>query len=189
MILTVIWEDQRGVLAKGFGPHELLVSCLADDLQPDGAALQRYEVEASVESTPMKGNGKVLRTLKSDLARLRRRGPVVAVLDRDRILDYWQPGQRPAACLTAIRRAIFADAPGDYELVLLSENVETLMQACCDATSTTMPLGKPSPDERDNILGRAAWAHAAVRTQVRAAVPSFERLVSKVREQVRAALE
>jgi hypothetical protein len=30
MIITVLWEDQRGAEAKGFGPHELLLSCVAD---------------------------------------------------------------------------------------------------------------------------------------------------------------
>jgi hypothetical protein len=32
MRITVLWEDSRGVETKGFGPHALLLACLADKL-------------------------------------------------------------------------------------------------------------------------------------------------------------
>ena len=30
MRITVLWEDSRGVETKGFGPHDLLLACIAD---------------------------------------------------------------------------------------------------------------------------------------------------------------
>jgi hypothetical protein len=157
--ITVLWEDQRGGIMKGFGPHELLVSCVADELR-----CQRHLVTTYIVPAPRKGNGNVIRTLKQDLSKLSRSGP--------------------ASCLSGIRAAVSVSAPGDYELILLDENVETLVTACCGAIGSIAPVAKPSPDERDRLLGRAAWAAANVRGRVRRDVPSFNRLVQWVAKKV-----
>ena len=62
MIITVLWEDQRGGMVKGFGPHELLVSCVADELR-----CARDEVKKLIVSVPKKGNGNVIRALEQEL--------------------------------------------------------------------------------------------------------------------------
>jgi hypothetical protein len=46
MQVVVLWEDQRGAQAKGFGPHELLLSCLADD-----GVGTRNQVRSSITTT------------------------------------------------------------------------------------------------------------------------------------------
>lgn len=172
MKITVLWEDKLTVLARGFGPHDLLVSCVADDLQCAPEALK-----GTVVPVPKKGNGNVMRALEQELDKLRRSGPVCAVLDRDKAAELWPAGQRPPACLSGLRTAVSERARGDYELVLLIENMETLVDACCRAMMTDMPRAKPSPDTRDRILGKLAWGEADARTIVRNAVPSFDRLV------------
>jgi hypothetical protein len=170
--ITVLWEDQRGGIIKGFGPHELLVSCVADELR-----CTRDGVKHCVIPAPRKGNGNVIRALKQDLDKLSRSGPVCAVLDRDQAVNLWPAGSRPATCLSGIRAAVAGLAPGDYELILLDTNVETVVTACCGALGSVAPVSKPSPDERDRILTRAAWSAASTRASVRSAVPSFDRLV------------
>ncbi|HWN71056.1 MAG TPA: hypothetical protein VNM90_25610 [Haliangium sp.] len=149
------------------------MSCVADERQ-----CSRDEVKEHIVSAPKKGNGTVIKALKQDLDKLH--GPVYAVLDRDKILELWPPGERPPACLSGIRKAMADKAPGSYDLILLSENVETLVTACCHAAGDGVPRSKPSPDERDRILGKLAWGDANARGNVRNAVPSFERLVGRV---------
>lgn len=184
MKLTVLWEDQRGGVIKGFGPHELLVSCVADELQR-----ARDDLKKLIVSVPRKGNGNVMHALQRELDKLRNLGPVCAVLDRDQAVNLWPAGSRPATCLSGIRAAVADLAPGGYELILLDANVETLVTACCRALGSGAPVSKPSPDERDRILARATWDAPRVRALVRDAVPSFERLVQWVSRNLRDAAQ
>lgn len=177
MKITVLWEDQRGGAIKGFGPHELLVACVADALQCERHCVTKY-----VQSIPRKGNGNVIRALKQDLSKLSRSGPVCAVLDSDQVLNLWPGGQRPATCRSGIRAAVSAKASGDYKLILLDKNVETVVEACCRAMGDVTPVSKPLPDDRDRLLGRAAWSAVNVRDNIRLKVQSFNYLVQWVVE-------
>jgi hypothetical protein len=180
MKITVLWEDQRGGIVKGFGPHELLVACVADDLQRTSEAIKR-----SIVSVPKRGNGNVMRALQQDVSKLSRSGPVCAVIDRDKVQELWPAGQRPPRCLSGTRAAVAAKAPGEYELILLIENMESIIAACCQATRGDMPGSKPSPDMRDQILRKVAWSgEASARATIRDAVPSFDRLVRWVARQL-----
>jgi hypothetical protein len=80
MIVTVLWEDQRGQQTKNFGPHELLLSSLADELSSDDEnhPLQRRRLSKLVVGHPKKGNGSVLSAMKTELEAFG--GPVVAAL-------------------------------------------------------------------------------------------------------------
>jgi hypothetical protein len=191
MIISVLWEDRQGVIARGFGPHELLVSCVADELLASCVADEfqraRVLVKKYVRSNARKGNGNVIRDLQQ-FSSLSRTGPVCAVIDRDKVRDRLGGMKVPPTCFSGIRAAILAMAPGDYELVLLIENMETLLEECCLATGSVMPRPKPSPDERDPILEKLAWGDAAVRSSVRETVPSFDRLVQWVTNQLASAI-
>lgn len=170
-MITIIWEDQRGVESKSFGPHELLLACVAD-----ATGRERWEIGKAVNSVPKKGNGNVVKALERDLEKLAR--PVCAVLDRDkakRLLD------APADCFAALCAALYGKAPaaGDYKIVFLVENVETLLAVVCEALERPAPDNKPSPDDRDRLLQRAA-SNPTVCRAVRQKMPSFDRLVSWV---------
>lgn len=82
MIVTVLWEDQLGSEARGFGPHELLVTCLTEELGMDRESLRRC-----IFSVPKKGVGNIRTELRKNIRRLTRSGPVVAVVDRDNVID------------------------------------------------------------------------------------------------------
>jgi len=189
MIVTVLWEDQRGVQAKGFGPHELLLSCLVDRCadssnQADRSRLHE-KLRRHVLSVPKKGNGNVLRELTGRLQKLSKGGPIVAVLDRDRIADLWR-GRKDVRVPDGMchhKVQIKNDAPGDYEVIFLVENVETLTTALLQARGPARS-GKPTPDERDRILGGATWGDPQRRKGLLEQVPSFARLVSKVAERI-----
>jgi hypothetical protein len=181
MIVTVLWEDQRGTETKGFGPHELLIACLTDEL-----TITRERLVGLLKCHPKKGNGNVRAALQRDLDRLSKSGPVVAVVDRDKIRDLWKPsGEQPPDCIAGIASRFRSDAPGDYELVLLVDNVEDLVRAACTARRVDVPTAKPTPDERDRILARCAWDLPHARSDLRNSMPSFDRLVKQVAQALR----
>ena len=177
MRITVLWEDSRGVETKGFGPHVLLLACVADRL-----GRERRDLEGLVKSVAKKGVGNVIKELQTNLAKLTKAGRVFAVIDRDKAREIWKPALLPADCMSAIRMRI-AKAVGssEYELVFLVQNMESLIDACDEGARTKLQRYKPTPDQRDRILGRAAWEGSpAPRASVLSACPSFKRLVDRV---------
>ena len=179
MIVTVLWEDQRAA-GKGFGPHELLVSCLADELATEASTLKKR-----VRSHPKKGNAKVLADLKLNAARLRNSGPLFAVIDRDKVRKLWSAADAPTDCLSGLGKHFHRDAPGDYELVFLIQNVESLLDIAADVLGEAKLRSKPSPDERDGLFQRCTSVTSEVRLRIRQGCPSFERLVQLVAKALR----
>jgi hypothetical protein len=171
VIVTVLWEDQLGGPISSFGPHQLLLACLEDQTK-----FTRTELNRQVISNPLKGNGNVRRALRQDLGKYP--GCVFAVFDRDQVQRLW--AARPPNCLRALRDALAADAPGQYDVVFLIDNIESVVDACCRALSRPVPPKKPSLNVRDRILNAAAWGAESVRRSILDDVPSFERLVRKV---------
>lgn len=163
MIVTVLWEDQRAA-GKGFGPHELLVSCLADELATEASTLKKR-----VRSHPKKGNAKVLADLKLNAARLRNSGPLFAVIDRDKVRKLWSAADAPTDCLSGLGKHFHRDAPGDYELVFLIQNVESLLDIAADVLGEAKLRSKPSPDLPTNAT---VYSSAARRSRRRFACGS-----------------
>ena len=177
MIITVLWEDQRGAEAKGFGPHELLLSCVDDELN-----CGRNQLRNLIESHPKKGIANVRGAIQRDITRLANSGPVFVVVDRDRIRDLWKTSpDQPADCMSSISQRFREDARGDYDLVFLVHNVESLIKTTCEVLGKPYPARKLGPDERDRLLGGAAWARTpAARSTIRDQCPSFNRLVARL---------
>jgi hypothetical protein len=177
MRITVLWEDSRGVETKGFGPHELLLACVADKL-----GRERKELEGIVKSVAKKGVGNVIKALQTNLTKLNSTGPVFAVIDRDKAREIWKPAPLPADCMAAIRTRIAREVGSSkYELVFLVQNMESLVDACDVGARVNLERRKPTPDQRDRILGRAAWDFSpAPRSGILSACPSFKRLVDRV---------
>lgn len=177
MIITVLWEDQLGGQAKAFGPHELLIACLEDRTGQTKTALKRLVV-----SVPLKGNGNVRRALQRNLGKLVQNGPVVSVLDRDKAQDLWSP--KAPNCFGGLRSALRQDAPGEYDVVFLVDNIESIVAACCHSLGEPVPTTKPAPNHRDRIIGKVVWGPLSTRQGVCNAVPSFERLVQRVADRL-----
>ena len=173
MIVTILWEDQRGGVIKGFGPQTLLEACLRD----------RGEIQVDkLSGVPRKGIGNLLRDLRINIGKLTNSGPVIAVIDRDRIRE--QLPDNPAACMQGLKEKIHLQAPGNYEVVFLVENIESLVADCCMALGEVPPPRKLNPIERDQILSKAAWAPPERRLVLLSRSPSFARLVAKVAEKL-----
>ena len=181
MNVTVLWEDERGAQIIGFGPHELLLSSMADDLTSDQVEHRRHRALMSkkVSGQPKKGNGNILSTLKDDLTRYR--GPVIAVMDRDKAHRLWRDAQpQPTNCMQGISAQFRKVAPGTYDLIFLLNHTEDLLDAALVALSRPRLTTKPPPNERDRILNTASWGSREVRMAIRRASPSFDRIVKVV---------
>ena len=171
MIVTIWWEDERqGVRSKVYGPDQLLAACVADDL---GCNLR---VAAKLfRSAPLKGAGKLRSALRDEASRYEL-GPLCAVFDRDKILNLWPAESRPQPCKLGISRALRGDAPGEYELVLLFQNMETVVAETCRVLGRSVP--PKGTVERDKVLQSLAFngTHAQ-RQQLRDKVDGLGRLV------------
>jgi hypothetical protein len=169
--VTIWWEDRlNSSRPKLFGPNQVLVACVADEL-----GRSYSEVKNSIDGHPKKGAGQLTTGLQRDLPGL---GiwPLGVVFDRDKVLDLWRDGDRPAACMSGICEAIRARAPGDYVIVLLRDNMETLVNAA--GTVLGLASVRKSRDERDRILQRLAFDGTfEQRRRLREKVVDFDRLV------------
>jgi hypothetical protein len=158
----------------------LLLACVADDLGVHPGSLHR-----DVRSIPRNGNANVRKALQNDLRHLRKIGPVIAIVDWDKIADLWRHAvPRPAACKQGITARFREEAAGDYHLIFLDRNVETLVALACEGLGHHGPPPK-SHDARDAVLAKASWAPPSVRQHVRGRCPSFERIVTCVTRYLR----
>jgi hypothetical protein len=172
VIVTIFWEDARqSVKPRIYGPDQLLAQCVADDL---GCPFS--DAKKMFEGHPKNGDSNVLTALKKDAPFILNRGPLCVVFDRDKVRELWTPKKRPTDCKAGICAAIRQRANGDYKLVLLADNMETLVKAACKALQIEVPEKRPT--ERDRILQRLAFEGTKdQRNDVRANVDGFNRLV------------
>jgi hypothetical protein len=181
MIVTVLWEDQRGGDARGFGPHELLLSCLVDDL-----TIPREQLNGRIKSLPKKGRDKLREALKHEIRRFTKLGPVLAVIDKDKARDLWK-GQTPPPppCMSGMVSRLHDDAPGDYDIVFLERNVDELVEIVCKVTGQSVPTSKPKPDRRDLLITPAVRGAEQLRSDIRRRCPTFDRIVARVARHLR----
>ncbi|MBI5498107.1 MAG: hypothetical protein HY904_24100 [Deltaproteobacteria bacterium] len=172
----VLYEDQLGQQVTEFGPHVLLIQCVADLLEQSP-----HELKKRLVPRPMKGKEKVARCLLEDLQNLACDFAWILVLiDGDRLREIAQlDNPRNEG---DIRRAILKRHPVDGQKVVpvvLENNMESLLEACRRCWPG-LPVGrkaKPSPIERDGVLNKIAWApDMGVRQCVLNGCPALEQL-------------
>lgn len=173
--ITVLYEDQLAAKPTNYGPHILLLACVADACGDD-----RWTLQQRVRGIPKKGDAKLRAALRDDGELLRSSGALVAMFDEDRVRGCY--GLPRDACKRTILDRIAGEATGEPTLVLLERNMEDVVNASCVARHQAIPAKKPTPEERDRILHAAASEGRAVRDAILRAVPSFARLVHIVRE-------
>jgi hypothetical protein len=181
-LATILYEDQRAPQKTRFGPHALVIACVADETGSD-----RWALEKRIEGIPKKGDSKLLHAVREDAADLTHDGrALVAVFDEDRVRKLL--GLDTGACKTLVKDAIARGCTAGplLEVVLLQRNIEDVVAAAARALGKPLndpqverALGKHAghPEARDAILHAAASADVAVRRAILAAVPSFARVV------------
>jgi len=173
VIVTVLYEDQSAAKPTNYGPHILLLACVAD---VSGDTV--WSLRERVVGIPKKGDTKLRAALRDDGDLLAAAGALLAMFDEDRVRGCY--GLSKGACKREILEAITTEATGWPGVVLLVRNMEDVVNAACAALGQPRPARKPTPEERDRHLHRAAAEGPAVRAAILAAVPSFGRLVETV---------
>lgn len=176
------YEDQTESVAD-FGPHRLLVACIADRKIAD-----RLEVERALrDHRTMKGSAKLLRVCREDAADITRGGqPVVAIFDNDEVRRLLKlRNDAPDGDVTAsIRQG--STAPALVNPVLLEENLETLVRNIESSDPAIDPdLIRRALDKklaaRDVVFKAAAReANRHVRDLILVANPSLKKIIDVV---------
>lgn len=180
-IAVVLYEDERGPTTQ-FGLHELVLACVADDLNTE-----RYLLQKIIECHPMKGVSKVLQSCYRDVRRLSARGQrVFALIDDDHVREQL-PGMDPLASVASVVEAIRkkSDCPEQLEVILLGKNTESVIEAAklCDPEAPDDAVRKALAKDltqRDRMFHRAASRSLDVRRCIRAKIPALEKLVAQL---------
>lgn len=176
-LAVVLWEDSLSVGAKTFGPHQLALACVIDQI---GAAsdTDRWTLGQIIIGIPRRGNSRLRTSLGTETGLLTRSGEhLVTVFDDDQVRRLYR--LETQACKTIVLEAIRNECSlSTLEIVLLEQNVESLVAAAARALSRPNPERK-DPKLRDAVLMQlAAEATCDRRDRVRTEVPSFDRLVT-----------
>lgn len=172
----VFYEDQAAGEVKEFGPHLLLCACVADRV----GSKTLWDVKASIDGQPKKGDSKLLAACKRhaerDVDEL-----VFALFDADKL--HVRLGI-PKGSIDELRTTLETKiASPKVRPFLLEHNLESLIAATAGCLEP--PCETPIPkrhNERDKILVRAAYASRAVRDCITRTLPSFAALVDPVAE-------
>lgn len=195
--IWILYEDQRDDDVKGFGPHQLVVACVADAL-----GCEPWALKGLLRDKAMKSNSKMRLECQERLDRLVRDGShVIAVYDADRACDVPTPKLAKSSCKQLVVQGLKQGCePGErLRIVLLEQNIETVLAALRrlgpdlaeNATFEVALRHKGSRAARDNILGKAAAPNRRpLRSSLQHEVPSIAYLVGKIvailREDLRA---
>jgi hypothetical protein len=172
-LITVLYEDRAVKTYDNYGPHMLLLACVADVI-----AVDRWSLQSTIKAVAKGGDSQLKATLREEGADLAGAGPLVAMFDDDQVRRCY--GLRKDACKRAVLDAITNEATGSPTLILLQQNMEDLIAACCDVLGRPISVKKPS--ERDAILQAAAAADRPVRDAIlrHDRKTAFDRLVRAV---------
>lgn len=170
--IAVLYEDKLAASkARNFGPHVLVLTCVAEQTKCD-----RERLGQNVHGIPRKGIGNLLADCRAPILG-DRYARVIAVCDDDKVREHLN--LPTTACKDQVRRAIGCGP--SLHLVLLTRNIETVLEAAIKVLGRRPLTGKASPLERDGILLNLAYQEKADRRlEVLEQVPSLRYLVAKL---------
>jgi hypothetical protein len=171
-LITILYEDQlNDANPKQYGPHKLLLACVAEHLSKD-----HWYLDKQIVALPKKGNGSLKKTLESKvLQRLVNCEPVIAVFDDDEVRPLY--GLSASACKSEVLGRI--NPIELVEIILLEQNIEYLIRICCEIVNKPIPYDKPTPSQRDKILNSIANNPSVQLQIIQDRMSSFGRLVQK----------
>jgi hypothetical protein len=181
--ILVLYEDSRSPTGD-FGPHEFFLGCVADHT---GESV--WSLKSNVRAVPVRGVGNLLRHLrKIDQldALIPGGGPVLAVIDQDRVRDHYKAGTGKAT--TEVEQQITQEcsAPVRLTVVLLERNLESVVEAMRDCGEREHDLLqdalRKNLNERDKLFKRVGLdaTRRGIRDCVRARLPGVERIVQRI---------
>lgn len=202
MAIIVLWEDAPapGYPPDNFGPHRMLVACLADrrrqacdDWNSDRCLRER--IAEQVIAKPMKGSGNLLKAIQGKVDRpLCGYSHVIGVFDDDRIQNVMQVERDSLPEDLDSRRCAFEDwvlntwesRPANVSVRLLDRNVESFVDVCARVASPPVDHKdhKLTPQKRDDffakVVERPQWREGKHGELILAQCPSFADIVGFV---------
>lgn len=165
----IFYEDSWGQ-AKEFGLHELVVACVADNLDRDW-----WELKSRFEAIPKRGVNNLLSACSDDVPDMP--DPLIfAIFDSDKLhRALWRSGRPTEPELVAELRRRCPD--GRLHMFLIP-NTEAVVEAVANCLGETPPAKDPLA--RDLLLTRGARRSHQRRDCARAAVPSFDACVVQI---------
>jgi hypothetical protein len=164
----ILYEDSLPPDARSYGPHELVLACVADDAGDIVAVRDTLK-----DARPQNGVSKLLASLRRKESR-----PRVAIVDDDQIRR--QLGLPADAARAAVEAAIHEKAmvgPDQLRVFVLSQNIESIISAlrvCGHSSAMIDDALRKDMVARDSVLISAAKSSSRhVRDCVRRKVPSF----------------
>lgn len=178
---VILYEDASGP-RKGFGPHELVLRCVADDyVAPQAFGSSRhYTLSRRLDGRPMKGVDKVLNGCEN-IERIVDGGQRLFILvDNDRIRRHVRlPSAASSEEVQAAIRAL-CPLPNQLHITLLEDNAESLIKAAADC-DPNIDRVRVAEALRKKLMSRdlvfesvARGQRRDVRDCVRQCVPSFD---------------
>jgi len=178
-LATILYEDQRGE-TKEFGPHTLVVACVADLTKQTF-----WELRDRFDGRPMKGDSRVLQQGAKVEMIAPDCHPVVMLLDDDQIRK--AVGLSKDTTYDDVINKIKQDCPTPEKLqvFLLDPNTERLVSVAAECIHFTGELGKDRTI-RDRVLNEAAHAASAQqRDCILQQIPALKALVDFLEALVR----
>ncbi len=179
-VAILLYEDSRtGGPAKDFGPHSLVVACVADVL-----GVTVHSVFPRLQCVPKRGNVQVMRAIREDMDDLAVGGRrVVAVLDADQAPSLVDLPRSVSTQEVVDAVKAMCGAHACLDVALIDRNWETVVKEIMALrpdrfTPETFDRAvRHRPGERDLVLNSAAYGASSLRNDLRARMPSVEALV------------
>jgi hypothetical protein len=185
-LARVLYEDKRGPV-KEFGLHAFVLACVADRVGGD-----RWKLRKLVDGNPRNGVGKLIASCREEAADLCPSGErLFALVDEDRICDHVNVAKSDCRRLVAEAIKEGSTAPDKVDVVLLRQNLETVLAAIGEGGVGDPKEAIQTKDHtlRDQLLHRAAAAQdRGSRDCILEKVQSLERLVERITLVVKAAV-
>jgi hypothetical protein len=193
-LITLLYEDKGSGGPNRFGLHELILQCVADQLQaqlPD-RVVTRYSLAELAVPNPKNGNGNLRREIRDrkKLDRLAKAGPIFALFDSDRIRELLDDDESipKDGCNGDQVRSARAKIDANHDRLtiwFLHKKTETVLEAI----GSIQPGEKPDPITRDELFIRfLRSSDAERRANILDKVPTLKRFVAKLTPEFRALL-
>ncbi|MBM4777493.1 MAG: hypothetical protein GQE15_07290 [Archangiaceae bacterium] len=169
---TVLYEDSQMRGVTNFGPHVLLLKCVADQrLQLES----EHELSFQVAFRCFSGVDKLIPKAHLVASRATR----VLAPDDDKIREHL--GLLPQAAREQVIQILSERTDSEPDnVVLIVRNMDDVARAAAECSGLQLEAGKPALRDRDRACHRLAVADLTARAQFLGRCPSFKELVGRV---------
>jgi hypothetical protein len=163
---------------------ELISQCVADDL---GGSPYEHQKKIIIHSC--KGDAKVLKTCQEQYPNLRKKGAIIATIDRDKVCRLLNIAH--GSCRTKILQTFNLKIDNKtVEFILIEDNMESLLLEITKIIEIEEKIRQDAMNKkinaRDIVLQKMAFSSKERRDKLRGQLPFFDRIIRKTIAQLTA---